>query len=256
MPVLAINDLTVAIAGVVVCRHLDLSVEPGSQWVILGRNGIGKTTLLRTLAGLYRAQQGSIALHEMSLGTWPRRLLAQKLGMQFQDPSSLFPGTVLETALIGRHPHLSRWRWESPEDFAAVEAALMELGLAGMEDRDLATLSGGERQRVAIAALLAQNPDLYLLDEPVNHLDVGHQVQALECLSRRVRDTRDRALITVLHDVNLAARFCDHALLLFGEGAALAGRTEEVLNVESLGHLYGHPMVALRSGSGTYYTPG
>jgi iron complex transport system ATP-binding protein len=109
---------------------------------------------------------------------------------------------------------------------------------------------------VAIAALLAQNPDLYLLDEPVNHLDVGHQVQALECLSRRVRDTRDRALITVLHDVNLAARFCDHALLLFGEGAALAGRTEEVLNVESLGRLYGHPMVALRSGSGTYYTPG
>jgi iron complex transport system ATP-binding protein len=254
MPLLATRQLDVSIAGIAVCRGLALAVGAGERWAILGRNGVGKTTLLRTLAGLHAPDGGMVLIEDLPLAEHPRRRLAQRLGVQFQDPPALFPGTVLETALIGRHPWLDSWRWEGEDDVRIARAALAAVGLEGFEGRALATLSGGERQRLGIATLLAQQPALCLLDEPTNHLDPRHQIRVMELLCRQ-DGGGPRAVVMVLHDVNLAARFCDHMLLLYGDGAADHGATAEALNPDSLERLYGHPVIAVSTEFGEFYYP-
>ncbi|TMH62369.1 MAG: ABC transporter ATP-binding protein, partial [Betaproteobacteria bacterium] len=135
--------------------------------------------------------------------TLARRDVARLRGLLLQNDSDAFPATVLESVLVGRHPHLSRWQWESADDLRIAREALAAADMAGTEARDVSTLSGGERRRVALAALLAQQPQLFLLDEPSSHLDLSHQLALLERLAAAVR-SGDKALIMVVHDVNLA----------------------------------------------------
>ncbi|HXX85481.1 MAG TPA: ABC transporter ATP-binding protein [Casimicrobiaceae bacterium] len=236
------RGLAVTVAGKSVCRDLDLSIRRGECWALLGRNGAGKTTLLHTLAGLRVSAAGSIDFAGRPLAEWSGRELARMRALLPQDDYDAFPASVLETALIGRHPHLSRWQWETPQDYAIARAALAAVDFAQAEARDVRTLSGGERRRVALAALLAQEPDLFLLDEPASHLDLAHQLALLERLTAIARE-QGKALVMVLHDVNLAARYCDHTLLL-DRGTAVAGAAAELLTSERLSALYG---VALRS---------
>lgn len=251
---LATRRLGVSIAGIEICSDLNIIVEPGSRWAILGRNGSGKTTLLKTLAGLHAPDSGEVAIEGLCLDRMPRRRLARSLGFLFQEQAMLFPGTVLDTALIGRHPYLDEWRWETAEDIACARAALARVGLAGKENRQLSTLSGGECQRLAIATLLTQDPMIYLLDEPSTHLDLYHQIHVLRILCDLAREGR-KTLIMVLHDVNLAARFCDHALLLFGGGALLHGAAASVLTEENLARLYGHPVLRFETEKGAIFSP-
>jgi len=234
--------LEVTIAGIRICRGLDIEVFPGQCWAILGCNGAGKTTLLNTLAGLRAPDAGSISLDNRPLASFHPRELARVRGLLPQDDSDPFPATALETVLVGRHPHLSRWRWEDAEDLRIARDALSAADLAGAETRDVRTLSGGERRRVALATVLAQQPRLFLLDEPSSHLDLSHQVALLDRLVQLAR-TEQRAVVMALHDVNLAARCCDHVLLL-DRGTALAGPARELLTAERLSSLYG---VALRT---------
>jgi iron complex transport system ATP-binding protein len=250
-PLLATRGLGVTIAGIRVCRSLDLAVLPGECWAILGRNGAGKTTLLHTLAGLRRADAGSIELAGRPLASTARREIARLRGVLLQDDSDPFPATVLETVLVGRHPHLSRWQWESAEDMRIARHALAAADMAGMEARDVRTLSGGERRRVALAALLTQQPRLFLLDEPSSHLDLAHQLALLDRLAAAVR-AADKALIMVVHDINLAARYCDHALLL-ADGDAHAGSAHELLTAERLSEVYRVPLTALLTPRGTFF---
>ena len=151
-----------------------------------------------------------------------------KLGLLTQTTEDPFPSTVLDSVLVGRHPHIDFWRWESDADRAIACAALAAVALEELAERDIDTLSGGERRRVALATLLAQNPDVLLLDEPINHLDPHHQLDVLKLLRDRARD--GRSIVMSLHDAGLAARFSDHALLLFGDGGWLSGPTSEVLD--------------------------
>ncbi|MFZ5592703.1 MAG: ABC transporter ATP-binding protein [Pseudomonadota bacterium] len=232
------QGLEVAIAGKRVCRDLDLAIERGQCWGMLGRNGIGKTTLLHTLAGLRAPLAGAIFLEDVILDTLPRHRIAQSIGVLFQHSEDPFPGTVLETALIGRHPYLIAWQWEGVEDRRRAWQALAAVGMEEMMDRQVATLSGGERQRLAIATLLVQEPRLMLLDEPANHLDLCHQITILDLLASQARD-EGRALLMIGHDLNLTARYCDHVLLLFGEGETLCGEVAEVLTETNLERLYG-----------------
>jgi iron complex transport system ATP-binding protein len=229
--------LEVTIAGLGICRGLDLEVSSGQCWAILGCNGAGKTTLLNTLAGLRAPDAGSISLDGRPLASFHPRELARVRGLLPQDDSDPFPATALETVLVGRHPHLSRWRWEAAEDLRIARDALSAADLEGAETRDVRTLSGGERRRVALATVLAQQPRLFLLDEPSSHLDLSHQVALLDRLVHLAR-AEEHAVVMALHDVNLAARCCDHVLLL-DRGTALAGPAGELLTAERLSSLYG-----------------
>ena len=252
-PLLATHGLGVTIAGNQVCSGLELAVMPGQRWAILGRNGVGKTTLLHTLAGLRSPTAGTIELQGKPLAATARREVARLRGLLLQDDSDAFPATVLESVLVGRHPHLSRWQWESAKDVRIARDALAAADMAGTEARDVRTLSGGERRRVALAALLAQQPQLFLLDEPSSHLDLAHQLTLLEQLAAAVRRGH-KALIMVVHDVNLAARYCDHALLL-ADGEAVAGPAQELLTAERLSGVYRVSLKAVAGPRGNLFAP-
>lgn len=243
-PLCEVRDLTVVIGGTVVCASLDLCIRAGECWAVLGMNGVGKTTLLHTLAGLRASQSGAIRLGETPLSDLSRRGIAKRLALMSQLVEDAFPATVFEEALAGRNPHLSPWAWESAEDEAITRNALTEVGLAPLASRLTTTLSGGERRRVQLAALLVQDAPLMLLDEPVNHLDLHRQVMLLDLVRNKISGSR-RAAIMSLHDVNLASRFCDHVLLMFGTGECAAGTAEQMLTEEMLTRVYCHSLRAV-----------
>ncbi len=233
------RQLVVEIGGRCIVNSLDLVVNSGERLAILGRNGAGKSTLLSTLAGLRPPVDGSVELGGTPYAALTPRVAALRrawLGQALADP---FASTVLETALTGRHPHLGRWDWESTHDAELARSALAAVGLAGFEQRQIHTLSGGERQRLAIATLLAQAAPLYLLDEPLAHLDLNHQMAVLELFSGAARDC-GAGVIMVLHDPALAHRFCDQALLIDGDGHCESGAVDAILTAEKLSNLYGY----------------
>ncbi|UCE88203.1 MAG: ABC transporter ATP-binding protein [Pseudomonadota bacterium] len=254
-PLFAVSGLNVAIGGVTVCRDLELVIHAGQCWAVLGMNGSGKTTLLHTLAGLRSAAGGEILLDGQPLTQIGRREMARRVGVLLQDLPQGFPATVIESALTGRHPHLSPWQWEGAADRELARAALAAVDLGGFERRQVGTLSGGEWRRLGLATLLVQNPALALLDEPVNHLDLHHQHRVLALLRNRAASPGHGAAM-VLHDVNLARRYCDHALLLFGKGETRAGPIDEVFDARTLTRLYRHPVNALDGPHGPLYIPG
>lgn len=252
---LSAHQVSVQIATTVVCRDLNLQIRRGECWAMLGKNGAGKTTLLHTFAGLRRPASGTILFRDNDLARMRRRDIAQHLGVVFQDADDRFPGTVLETALIGRHPFSKAWQWESAADRAAARAALAAVGLRELEDRLVSTLSGGERRRLALATVLTQQPDLFLLDEPTNHLDVHHQITILDLIVHKTIAGNRGTAMMILHDASLAARFCDHVLLLYADGTYDAGTTQALLTETNLQRLYGHPMQRLRGPKNDVFVP-
>ncbi len=246
--------LDVEIGAQRVCNQLDLNLEKGQFWGLLGRNGVGKTTLLHTLAGLRPPTGGEVYLDDAPLTQLSRRNVAQRVGVLFQDISDPFPATVLETVLMGRHPHLGRWQWEGAEELSRARARLADFGLRALTQRPVQTLSGGERRRLALATLLTQDPQLFLLDEPTNHLDLHFQMTVLDHFRRQCR-SGGKTTVAILHDVNLAARFCDHLLLLLDHGDYLCGPTRTLLNANTIERLYGHPVTQVRDESGQAWIP-
>lgn len=233
------RQLRVAIGGRNVVEQLDFTLSGGERLAILGRNGAGKSTLLSALAGLRKPDSGCVLLDGNDCAHLAAQQMALKRAWLGQFQSDPFGSTVLETALTGRHPHLGRWAWESTRDAELARGALRAVGLAGMETRQIHTLSGGERQRLAIATLLAQAAPLYLLDEPLSHLDLNHQMAVLELFAGTARDC-GAGVIMVLHDPALAHRFCDRALLIHGDGRTELGAVDTVLTADKLSQLYGY----------------
>lgn len=254
-PLLETQNLTVFINDKNVCENLNLVIKPGEIYAIIGINGIGKTTLLHTLAGLREPKHGKIFFQNNDIATLPRRTVAQNIGVLLQHDRQSFPSTVLETALIGRHPFLRSWQWETQKDISLAHQALTQVDLCDMQTRMTNTLSGGENRRLNLATLLTQNPRLYLLDEPTNHLDLQHQISILNMLSQKIK-TNKQSAIFILHDLNLVQRYCDNVLLLFGAGETLFGPTQTVLNTESLTRLFSHPTIKIDSVSGPVFLPG
>jgi iron complex transport system ATP-binding protein len=235
-------------------RELTLSIPRGSITCVLGCNGAGKTLTLHTLAGVRAPHAGHVSIHDREITTWPRKELARTLGLLTQTTDDPFPSTVLETVLIGRHPHIGFWQWESERDKEIARAALASMDLIEFEARDVATLSGGERRRVAIAALLAQEPQLMLLDEPINHLDPHHQIDVLQLL--RAKAANGCTIVMSLHDAGLATRFADYALLLFGNGEWSFGSASDVLTEEAMSRLYGLRVQEVRWAGGRTFVTG
>ena len=232
---------------------LELAIAPGQIWGVLGPNGAGKTTLLHTLAGLRAPRHGSVLLDGETLRGQRRKRVARALAVVFQERQDGFPATVLETVLIGRHPYLSPWDMETADDVAIARRALARVALNGLESRLVSTLSGGERQRVAIATALAQTPDIWLADEPTNHLDLRHQVAVMDLL--RSEAEAGRGVFLCLHDINLAARWCDHLLLLYPNGEACWGPAERMLVPEALERLYQQPLARAEVDGAQVFVP-
>ena len=253
VPLLRARGLSLAAGGRVLCRGLEITIEAGECWAIVGPNGAGKTTLVRTLAGLAAPAQGDVRYGERALPELTPRERARHRALLPQDSVDAFPASVLETVLIGRHPHLSRFAWEGENDLAVAREALARFGLAGFESRDVRALSGGERRRVALASLYVQDTPLALLDEPSSHLDIAQQASSLEVFVALAKE-RGRAVAMVLHDLHLALRFCDRAIAI-GGGHARAGHIEDVLSAAALSALFGRELVELSAGSLRTFVP-
>jgi iron complex transport system ATP-binding protein len=236
IPLLDCQKLQISVAGRQLVDGLDLPLNRGQFVAVLGKNGSGKTLTLKTMAGLRPCASGAIDLDGHALVTLRRSAIASKLAFLTQHDEDTFPSTVLETVLVGRHPHIKRFAWESARDFAIARATLAKVDMSELEDRWVETLSGGERRRLAIAQVLTQQAQVYLLDEPINHLDPQHELDILQLF----RDQADQgaAVAASLHDVNLAARFADRSLLLFGDGRWLLGDSGTVLTEQNLSELY------------------
>jgi iron complex transport system ATP-binding protein len=237
---LCCDALSVSVPGRNLLDALTVDVRPGEFLAVLGPNGVGKSLTLHTLSGIRPTQAGTVTLDGCSIADVNRQRIATRLALLPQYTEDIFPATVLDTVMIGRHPHIGRLRWESTEDRDIAMNSLRQVDLGEMAARDVNTLSGGERRRLAVAQVLTQSPGIYLLDEPTNHLDPQHQLDVLELFSRKTR--QGDAVVASLHDVNLAARYATRCLLLYGDGRWEVGATKTILTGERLTGLYATTM--------------
>jgi iron-chelate-transporting ATPase len=248
MTLFTLTDLTFDVSGRRLIDTLSLTIAEGSVTALIGRNGSGKSTLLKLIAGQLRPVSGQITHAGRPLPDWPARELARRNAYLPQVTPPAEGMRLSELVALGRYPWrgaLGRFR---PEDEAAVKDAMTRCGLAPLADRLVDTLSGGERQRGWIAMMLAQGAQTLLLDEPTSALDVAHQVEVLGLVQSMCRETGLSAVI-VLHDVNMAARFCDRVAALDRGKLVLDGPVRDLMTPEALARVYGLPMqVATHSG--------
>jgi iron complex transport system ATP-binding protein len=242
-PLLIAENLQIEAGTRSLVRELSFELRGGEFLAILGRNGSGKSLTLHTLAGLRQPRAGTLHCGARPVTELGRRATARHVGLLPQDREDALPLTALESALIGRHPHLRLWQAAGAEDHRVARRALERFGVGAHAARPVHTLSGGEQRRAAMAALVTQQPRVYLLDEPTNHLDPHHQIEVLGVF--RELCTAGAAVIATLHDPALAERFADRVLLLFGDGRWRLGTTAQVLTPEELSALYLTPIMAL-----------
>jgi len=253
-PLLETQDLLLRVGGRTLVREMSFRLNAGEVWCLLGPNGAGKSTFIHTAVGLREPHGGVLRLAGRRLADWPVAEAARQRGFLPQAFHDAFSASVLESVILGRHPYLSRWQWEGAGEREIALAALDAVDLAGFERRDILTLSGGERQRVALAALLAQDAPLLLLDEPVSHLDLHHQVLVLEHLVKLAR-VRAKGVLFTVHDLDLAARFASHALLLTQQATVLHGPIAKVLTEAALQDAFAHRVTRVEAAGRTLFVP-
>jgi iron complex transport system ATP-binding protein len=228
------SDVSVDYDGTLVVDGVELHAGPGEMVGLIGPNGSGKTTFLRTLYAALRPRAGLVTIDDEPVATLRGAELARRIAVVAQETPSDLPVTVADMVLLGRAPHRSALAALSREDHRAAAAALTRVGARQLADRRYATLSGGEKQRVLVARTLAQQADHLLLDEPTNHLDIGYQHELLRMVGQLGVTT-----VIVLHDLNLAARYCTKLVLLDAGRVVVAGTPDEVLTPDTLRRVYG-----------------
>ncbi len=223
------EDITVSILGKDIVRQMNLLVEDGCFCGLIGPNGSGKTTFLKAVYRVLKARKGIIFLDNRPLQKYTGRQLAREMAVVGQFNQMNFSYSVMDIVLMGRTPHLSLLEREKEEDRVLAREALEKVGMEAYGERDYQSLSGGEKQRVILARALTQHPRLLVLDEPTNHLDIRYQLEVLS-LIRELRIS----VLTALHDLNLAAEYCDY-IYMMKEGQVAAGGTPwEVITRENV----------------------
>ncbi|STD15719.1 Probable siderophore transport system ATP-binding protein YusV [Dermatophilus congolensis] len=215
-----------------IVAHLDLTIPAATTTAIVGPNGCGKTTTLHLLAGIRRPTTGSIHFNDDDVTHMPPRHRARLCALLEQHPHTPLDLTARHIVELGRTPH--RGRWHNPHDTDAVTTAMHTAGITHLADRTWPTLSGGERQRVQLARALAQEPRILLLDEPTNHLDLRHQISLLHTVC-----ALNLTVVAVLHDLDLAAAFCEHIIVMNHGRIIATGPTRTTLTTELIADVFG-----------------
>jgi len=234
---LAARELSFAYDARTVLHGVDLTVAPGEIVGLLGPNGSGKSTLIKVLTGVQRSYDGSATLDGREVREFPRRELARRIAVVQQEPTFSFSFTALEIVLMGRHPHLAGLALESSRDIDLAREALERCGAGQLASRPIHELSSGERQRVVFARALTQQPRSLVLDEPASFLDIRHQVALYDIVREQVAD-RGCSVLTALHDLNLAAEYCDRIYLLREGRVEAHGSTETVFTYSNLRRVF------------------
>jgi iron complex transport system ATP-binding protein len=251
MEILGIEHVSFQYGEEWVLRDVNLTVQKGEFWGILGPNGSGKTTLMNLIDGIMPPREGVIKIGEKAVGKMKRRELARLMAVVPQDASLVFPLTVLEVVLMGRTPHLGKFEFESGNDLDVARFAMEATDVLSLAARMMRSLSGGERQRVLIARALAQQPEVLLLDEPTSSLDIAHQMSVFDMI-RSFSGNGGLTVLAATHDMNLASLYCDRIALLHNGNFYAQGTPEEALTAESIKKVYGvnvvvdcHPLTGL-----------
>ena len=234
---LAVSNLELAYGPRLVIEQLTLTVPPGRVTAVLGPNGSGKSTLLHALARVLPPRQGAVLLDGTDLRDHPTRAVARVLALLPQAPQTPEDVTVRDLAMFGRFPYRGWFGATDADDHTAVERALATVGITHMATRPVHTLSGGERQRAWLAMALAQGTDYLLLDEPTTFLDVAHQLEVM-AIVRRLNHDLGKTVVLTIHDLNLAARFADHLILLRDGRVHAAGPPTDALTLPTLREVF------------------
>ncbi|WP_238122243.1 MULTISPECIES: ABC transporter ATP-binding protein [unclassified Xanthobacter] len=232
------RNLSAGYGRSLILRELDLAVPPGAFTALVGPNGSGKSTLLHALAGLLAPREGAVLLDGEAISRLPVKALAKRVSLLAQGPIAPEGLTVFDLVQQGRYPHRALFERWSARDVAACDEALRLTDMAVLRDRPLADLSGGQRQRAWIAMTLAQEAEIVLLDEPTSFLDLAHQIEVMELVVELVRG-RGKTFVAVLHDLNQAARYVDHMVLLKAGRIMAAGAPAQVLTAEAIATVFG-----------------
>ncbi len=239
MALLETQDLAGGYNAKSVVEAINLTLQPGEWLSLVGANGSGKSTLLKLIGRILHPLQGVVLLDGAAIHNQPPQVVAQQLALLPQQPALPVGLTVKQLVSLGRTPHQSWWQWGlSAEDEVQVQQALLETHLESFCDRAVEALSGGERQRAFLALALAQNPRLLLLDEPTTFLDIRYQLELLELL-KRLNCQQKLTIVTVLHDINLAARYSDRIAMLHQGQIWAIGSPVEVLTPDNLAQVFG-----------------
>jgi iron complex transport system ATP-binding protein len=246
-----VRDLAVHIGSTAILHNINLAFNEGQVTALLGHNGSGKSTLLKTLARQIPARAGDVRLEGNAAKSLGARAFARIVGYLPQHPPGTDGLTVRELIALGRYPWRGPLGRYSDADYALIDQAIADTDLKPFEPRSVDTLSGGERQRAWIAMLLAQQTRCLLLDEPISALDVKHQVETLRLVQRLARQ-RELTVIVVLHDVDLASRFCDRLVALKAGQVVADGTPAEIMDSQILESIYSVPMGVMERAPGQW----
>ena len=235
---ISVEGATVAYAESPVLKDVDLQVAAGEMVGVIGRNGSGKSTLLKVIGRLLKPSSGAVYLNGERLASLPPQTVAQRMAMMPQAPAYPPELTVRELVGYGRYPHIPWLKRFGVRDWKVIQDTLHSCRLEDLAERPLSTLSGGERQKAWIALALAQQPRIMLLDEPVTFLDLGHQLEVMDLISELNRE-HGITVIVVLHDLNLAARYCPRLVALKSGVVCADGATHDVIQEDVLREVFG-----------------
>lgn len=242
-PLLAASGIHVELGGATILSNVELTVRRGEVVGLVGPNGAGKSTLVRVVTGMLRPAAGDVAVALEALEALPRRELARRVAVVQQLPEAPATMRVRDLVVLGRHPHLGLLARESRHDFDVADAAMRRAGCDQFADRDLGSLSGGERRRAFIARALAQEAPLLLLDEPTSNLDAHAQVEILELVAELAAG--GAGVLLIVHDLTLAAAYCDRIVLLDRGEVVAEGAPSEVVTSEHVQRVYGGGVTVL-----------